>query len=74
MIAKQSKTTPASALFAEWRNDPEYQVAYAALEAEFSLAAAMIAARAHAGLTQEELAERMGTAQSTTARLESGKG
>ena len=73
-MSKQTKTTPASALFAQWREDPEYREAYESLEEEFSLATAMIAARAHAELTQGELAERMGTAQSTIARLEGGKG
>jgi DNA-binding XRE family transcriptional regulator len=32
-----------------------------------------VAARARAGLTQDEVAARMGAAQSTVARLESGK-
>ena len=73
MSKTKTKTTPASALFAEWRAEPEYRAAYEALEEEFSLAAAMIAARSHAGLSQKELAERMGTAQSTIARLEGGK-
>ena len=44
-----------------------------ALEDEFSLAAAMIQARAHANLTQEQLAERMHTTQAVIARLESGR-
>jgi hypothetical protein len=39
--------------FAAWREDAKYIEAYNALEDEFSLAAAMIEARAHAGLTQE---------------------
>ncbi len=69
---KSSTTTPASALFAEWRSDPDYVRAYGALDEEFSLAAAMIAARSHAGLTQKELAARMGTTQSVIARLEGG--
>lgn len=59
--------------FAEWRKDPRYVKAYNALEDEFSLAAAMIEARAHAGLTQEELAARMKTTQAVIARLESGR-
>ena len=53
--------------------DPEYVKAYEALEEEFSLAAAMIQARTHAGLTQEQLAERMHTTQAVIARLESGR-
>ena len=46
---------------------------YNALEEEFSLAKAMIEARAHAGLTQDQLAERMHTTQAVIARLESGR-
>jgi transcriptional regulator with XRE-family HTH domain len=53
--------------------DEEYRREYEALEEEFALARAMIEARSKAGLTQEELAERMQTSQSTIARLESGK-
>ena len=60
-------------LFKEWRNDPDYVCEYEALEEEFAIARAVISARAHAGLTQEELARRMGTTQSAIARLEGGK-
>jgi ribosome-binding protein aMBF1 (putative translation factor) len=59
--------------FAAWRKDPEYIKAYDALADEFALAAAMIEARAHAGLTQEQLAQRMHTTQAVIARLESGR-
>jgi ribosome-binding protein aMBF1 (putative translation factor) len=69
----RKKFIPAKALFDEWRKDPEYVAAYDALEEEFALASALIGARAHAGLTQEELAERIGTSQSAIARLESGR-
>lgn len=41
-------------------------------ESKDAIIRAMIHARHHAGLTQEELAERMGTSQSAIARLESG--
>jgi ribosome-binding protein aMBF1 (putative translation factor) len=68
-----SKTIPVEEAFAEWRKDLEYVKAYEALEDEFALAAAMIEARAHAGLTQEELAQRMHTTQAVIARLESGR-
>jgi len=45
---------------------------YEALNDEFELARELITARARAGLTQSEVAERMGTTQSVVARLESG--
>jgi transcriptional regulator with XRE-family HTH domain len=51
---------------------PKYRREYQALEEEFSLAAALIEARAHAGLTQEEVARRMETTQAVIARLEGG--
>ena len=56
-----------------WLKDTDYARDYAALEEEFSLAEALIAARLQAGITQAELAERMHTRQSTIARLESGR-
>jgi len=68
-----SKMIPVEQSFAEWRKDPEYVAAYNALEEEFSLAAAMIEARAHAGLSQEDLAERLHTTVATVVRLESGR-
>ena len=67
------KLIPVDESFAAWRKDPEYVKAYDALEEEFTLAAAVIEARAHAGLTQEQLAQRMHTTQAVIARLESGR-
>ena len=52
--------------------DPKVRDAYAALDEEFNLARELIAARVRAGLTQAQLAQRMGTTQSAIARLESG--
>ena len=60
-------------LHAEWMKDEEYRQEYQALEEEFGLAKAIIQARARAGLTQDQLAERMNTSQSAIARLESGR-
>jgi hypothetical protein len=40
------KMIPVEESFATWRKDPEYAKAYNALEEEFTLAAAMIEARA----------------------------
>jgi transcriptional regulator with XRE-family HTH domain len=60
-------------LHEEWMQRPEYRAEYEALEPEFALARAFIAARVKAGLTQEQVAERMETSQSVVARLESGR-
>lgn len=67
------KFIPVEESFAEWRKNPEYVRAYDALEEEFARAQMVIGARAHADLSQAELAERMGTSQSAVARLESGR-
>jgi len=63
----------ASDLHKKWSRDPEYQEAYEALGFECELARSVIEARTRAGLTQEQLARRMGTTQSVMARLESGR-
>jgi len=64
--------TKINELHDKWMKDADYSSAYEALEEEFSLANAVIAARSRAGLTQEALADRMQTKQSVIARLESG--
>ena len=53
--------------------NPKVKAEYEALAPEFELARELIAARARAGLTQEQLADKMHTTQSTIARLESGR-
>lgn len=60
-------------LKAELLADSATRAAYEALAPEFETAREMVAARSRAGLTQEQVAARMGTTQSTVARLESGK-
>ena len=62
-----------SELHQKWMNEPKYRKAYAALEDEFALAKAVIAARNRAGLTQTELARKMGTTQPVVARMEGGR-
>ena len=56
-----------------WLKRPGYRKAYAALEDEFAIAAALIDARSRAGLTQAQVARRMKTTQTVIARLESGR-
>lgn len=48
-----------------------FRKAYDALEVEYALVNEMLAARARAGLTQEAVAQRMGTTKSAVSRLES---
>lgn len=53
--------------------DPAARAEYDALAPEFEIAAELLQARLRAGLSQTELAARMGTSQSAIARLESGQ-
>ena len=68
------KTRPLAELGKEWMQDPEFVKAYDALEEEFTLAAALIEARSQSSLTQEQIAERMGTSRTAVVRLESARG
>ena len=52
--------------------DPEFKAQYDALEDEYKAIEALIDARNEAGLTQSEVAKRMGITQSAVARIESG--
>ena len=65
--------TTIATLKKKWMKDPAFREAYDALAPEFQIARALIKARTDAGLTQEEVAKRMGTTQSVVARLESGR-
>jgi len=53
--------------------DPEVKREYEALAPEFEIAAELTKARLRAGLSQAELAQRMGTSQSAIARMENGR-
>jgi DNA-binding XRE family transcriptional regulator len=57
-----------------WQREPAFAKAYAALEDEFAALRELLTARHRADLTQAEVADRMGVAQSSVARLESSIG
>lgn len=59
-----------AAMLAKARRREGFAEAYDALELEYALASQMLKARAKAGLTQDAVAERMGTTKSAVSRLE----
>ena len=54
--------------------DPAFAAAYGALEDEFAVLDALLKARNAAGLTQAQVASRMGVSQPVVARIESSLG
>ena len=59
------------AFMARARARKGFAEAYDALELEYQVASQMLKARSRAGLTQDAVAERMGTTKSAVSRLES---
>ncbi len=57
-----------------WAKSAAFRKAYDELADEFAALAELVAARQAAKLTQAEVAERMGVAQASVARLESSAG
>lgn len=55
---------------AKAKQRPGFTEAYESLELEYALSNQMLKARAKAGLTQDAVAERMGTTKSAISRLE----
>jgi len=52
--------------------DPEFRAEYAHADAEYAVIEALIRSRVDAKLSQAELARKLGTTQSSIARLEGG--
>jgi DNA-binding XRE family transcriptional regulator len=79
-MIKQALSTPISPIGTDFREDLELRrrdPEYAAIEAELApleaLARILIAYRIEQGLTQEALAQRVGTSKTAICRLESGQ-
>lgn len=54
-------------------NDPEFRKAYEDLQPEMNIIRALVEARVSQNLTQKELSERTGIAQTEISRLENGE-
>ncbi|MGD9539248.1 MAG: helix-turn-helix domain-containing protein [Alphaproteobacteria bacterium] len=66
------KRVPLKRLREKWMADPAFRTEYERLAPEFEMAQALVKARLRAGLSQSQVARKMGTTQSAVARLESG--
>lgn len=73
-MSGKTRTRRVDELASVWMEDPKFRAEYEALEEEFTLADAMIDARARAELTQDQVAKRMKTSQTYVASIEGGRG
>ncbi len=53
-----------------WKQEPDFKAAYDELETEFALLRELLIARQRSGMTQAEVAEKMGTKPPAVTRLE----
>lgn len=74
MSAQENRISPTEThkeMVARWMQDPEFKAGYDALEDEYALLRELLRARKRVNLTQEEVAQKMGTKGSAVARIES---
>ena len=67
------KHIPAEVVFAEFMQDPDFRREYEKVRQENEPLRAILRARVEKGMTQAQIAKKMGTTQSSIARVESGK-
>ncbi len=74
MAKEENMTTQGHASYQAWREglraNPAYQIIYAEEAAKSALWLQLVEARQQAGLTQQELAQRLGVSQAQVARME----
>lgn len=66
------KPVPFKKFFDQAMKDPEIKAEYDRLGPEYEIIEAIIRKRLETGMSQKQLAEKMGTKQSALSRLESG--
>ena len=71
-MREKGRTKAAEPFFKRLLKDPEIKLLYEEERARTKIAAVVVAARVRAGLTQAQLARKIGTTQSVIALLESG--
>lgn len=71
-MARSHKQKTFRQIRARWLKNRSFKKAYDSLGPEFSLISALAQYRRDRGLTQKELADKVGTHQSAIARFESG--
>ena len=69
-MTRKAPTKTHRQMVEEWKREPEFREAYDELDMEFTLLRELLLARQHAGLTQAEVAEKMGTKPPAVTRLE----
>jgi len=71
---KKTKYIPFSEVKRKILRNPEVRREYENLQPKYAVISAVLDARIKRGITQRELADRVGTTQSAIARFESGTG
>ena len=69
-VKRRSNVKTHREMIDEWMKEPEFVAEYDALADEFALFDEMLKARKNAGLTQADIAKKMGTKTPAIARLE----
>jgi len=73
-VAKKTKYTPFSRVKHELMSDRSFKQSYKNIQPKYEIIRAVLDARIKRGITQAQLAKRVGTTQSAIARFESGEG
>ena len=69
-MKKTKPTKTHKQMVEEWKHNPEFNAAYNELDTEFNLLRELLLARQKTGLTQADVAEKMGTKAPAVTRLE----